>query len=133
MKQYEISNLYVIKIGEFIFFCEKHLENTYKDIFTDEIFNKETINFVRPMEDLYELEVMKKMLAGEKMILTKRELLIKFAKVNSFYFERIASHNRVYDLLKEKEEYLKVFKEFSEKYPEKAKEIAKKTLKYKGD
>ena len=102
MKEYEISNLYVIKLGEFIFFCEKHLDNTYKDIFTDEIFNRESINFVRPMEDLYELEVMKKLLAGEKLILTKRELLIKFAKVNSYYFERIASHNHVYDMLKEK-------------------------------
>lgn len=133
MKKYDLFNLYVVEFDGIKYICERNIDdNQYNDIFIIKKFNKEDIENIQPLSDYYEILVMKSYLTDEKVYLFKDELLLKFLKINSYNLYKENRNNCVDNIIKKQKEYLELFKELSIKNPEKAKEIARKSLQRSG-
>ena len=134
MKKYNVFDLYVIKNDDYYFICEKLVDETiYREIFTKEKINVLDKQNIEYLKDYYSLLSVVNYTTCEPLMLTKKELLIKYAEINSSYIEREKQYNSSYKkMIEEQDEYLKAFKELSEKNPEKAKQIAIESLKRTG-
>lgn len=125
MKKYSIFDLYVVKIEEYYFICEKtYKENTYKEIFTKEEFKVLDIENIKPLKNYYSLFEIQNYKTGAELKLTKKALLIRYAQINSAQIERRKQHNNNEDLIKGMDNYLFYLKELAKNDPEKAKEEA---------
>lgn len=130
MKKYNIYELNVVKDEIYYFICEKmYDDNTYREIFTKKVIKVKNMENVQPLTKWYSVLSIMNYKTGEYLKLTKRALLIKFAEINAFY---ISERKKYVDFREKQEEYLEKFKELSENNPEKAKEIAIKSLQKSG-
>ena len=133
MKKYNVFELRVVKADDYYFICEMINEKTYKEIFTNEQIKISISENVEPLTDYYLIPTIKSYITGEPLMLTRKELLIKYAEINSSYIERKKQYNSNYEtFIKEQEEYIKVLKELAKNDPEKAKELARKDLQRTG-
>lgn len=134
MKKYNVFELWVVKVDDYYFICEKLFDDkTYREIFTKEKIKMLDSQNIEPLKNYYSLLAIMNYTTGEPLMLTKKELLVKYAEINSSHIERKKQHNSNYKtFIKEQEEYIKAFKELAEKNPEKAKEEAIANLRRTG-
>ena len=134
MKKYNVFELWVVKANDYYFICEKLFDDkTYREIFTKEKIKVLDSQNIEPLKNYYSLLAIMNYTTGEPLMLTKKELLVKYAEINSSHIERKKQHNSNYEtFIKEQEEYIKALKELAEKNPEKAKEEAIKSLRRTG-
>lgn len=130
MKEYNVFNLYVVNVEGYSFICKKLNNSVYEEVFTKEKF--ENIENVEPLRKYYSLFVIKKYISGNSLMLSNKELLIKYAEINSFNIEKKKSYNNISDTIRSMDEYLEALKKLAEKDPDKAKEIALEDLKRTG-
>lgn len=92
------------------------------------------MHYVKPLSEYYSLLAVMNYTTGEPLILTKRELLIKYAEINSPYIERRKQHSsRNYmATIKEQDEYIKALEQLAKENPDRAKELALESLKRTG-
>ena len=134
MKKYNVFDLWVVKADDYYFICEKLFdENTYREIFTKEKVEVLDNENLEPLKNYYSLLVIMNYVTGEPLILTKKELLVKYAEINSSYIERRKQYNSNYEIIiREQDEYIKALKELGEKNPERAREEAIESLRRTG-
>lgn len=135
MKKYNVFNLYIVKEDDYYFICEKGIkEHTYIEIFTHKTLKYPNMHYVKPLSEYYSLLAVMNYTTGKPLILTKKELLIKYAEINSPYIERKKQHrSRNYTArIKEQEEYIKALEQLAKESPDKAKELAIESLKRTG-
>ena len=88
---------------------------------------------IEPLKNYYSLLAIMNYTTGQPLMLTKKELLIKYAEINSSHIERKKQHNSNYvTFIKEQEKYINALKELEEKNPEKAKQIVIENLQRTG-
>lgn len=129
---YDLFNLYLVLVDGIKYICEKTYDDNYREIFTSQVFNNVNKENVQDLEDYYEILAMKSYISGEYVFLKKDELLIKFAELNSYNIYKNNKNNYIDNIHNERKEYLELFNELSKKKPEKAKEIAMRTLERSG-
>lgn len=114
MEKYNVFKLYVIKCEGIKYICKK-INDKYIDIFFYEEI--ETINNdnIKYLSSYYIAETAQKLARGEEFILSKKELLIRFASLNSFEFYRNNLNREIKEELNYQEDYLNAFNEFIEK------------------
>lgn len=134
MKKYNVFELYVVKEDNYYFICEKGIkEDTYIEIFTHKIIKNPNVHYIKPLSRWYLPLALMNYSIEKPLILTKKELLIKYAEINSPYIERRKKLSSNYEtFIKEQEEHIKALKELAEKNPEKAKEEAIASLRETG-
>jgi len=133
MKRYSVFRLFVIKKGDYYFICENIGEYLYREIFTNEKFKVLNNENIEALRNYYSFLAIMNYATREPLMLTKKELLIKYAEINSPYIEKIRQHNMCYEkLIEEQDKYIEALKELSEKNPEKAKKLAIESLKRTG-
>jgi len=134
MKKYNVFNLYVVKEDDYYFICEQGIkEHTYIEIFTHKILKYPNMHYVKPLSEYYSLLAVINYTTGEPLILTKRELLIKYAEINSPYIERRKQHSSSYKkMIEEQDEYIKALEMLAKENPDRAKELALESLKRTG-
>lgn len=134
MKKYNVFQLLVVKVGDYYFICEKLFDDkTYREIFTKEKIKMLDSQNIEPLKNYYSLLAIMNYTTREPLMLTKKELLVKYVEINSSHIERKKQHNSNYEtFIKEQEEYIKALKELAEKNPEKAKEEAIASLRRTG-
>lgn len=127
MKKYSVFDLYVVNVDEYYFICEKgYRENIYVELFTKEKFKVLDDNNIRSLKNYYSLFEVMNYKNGEELLLTKKELLIRYAHLNSAQIERRKDSRD--DLIKCMDNYLMNLKEFAKYNPEKAREEAMNSL-----
>lgn len=126
MKKYNVFNLCVVNFENYFFICEKLCdEGMYREIFTGDRIKVLDDEKVEPLKNYYSLLAVMSYTTGKPLMLTKKDLLKKYAEINSYYIELRKQHNSYYeDVIKEQEQYIKALKELNDKNPEKAKEVA---------
>lgn len=125
MKKYNVFELWVVKAEDYYFICEKLFDDkTYREIFTKERIKVLDSKNIEPLKNYYSLLAIMNYTTGESLMLTKKQLLVKYAEINSLHIERKKQHNNYEIFIKKQEEYIKALKELAEKNPEKAKEEA---------
>ena len=134
MKKYDVFFLHVVNVEENLFICTKMLDGeTYKEVFTGEKFKKIESKYVEPLWHYYSLLTIMNYKTKEHLMLSKKDLLLKYASLNSSNIE-LNKHN-IYDnngFLKRQQENLEGLKKLNEVEPELAKEYAKKSLQGSG-
>ena len=127
-KKYNVLELYVVKIKEYYFICEKLDNNIYREIFTEEKFQILNNENVESLGDYYRMLVIKSYLTNEELMLSKLDLLVKYAELNAVSIVKDREKKSLEDFLQFQKEYLETLKELKEKNPEIAKKIAVDTL-----
>lgn len=123
MKKYSVFYLYVVNVDEYYFICEKgYRDNLYVELFTKEKFEVLDENNVKPLKNYYSLFEVMNYKTGEELLLTKKELLIRYAHLNSTQIERRKNYHD--DLIRGMDNYLMNLKEFAKNNQEKAREEA---------
>lgn len=126
MESYNVFKLYVVRNYDIYYICKKNNEK-YIDIFFNEEI--ESNNDVEYLASYYMVETMKKLAIGEDFILSKKDLLLKFSSLNSYKMYKDKQESYPWGLIEYQDEYLKAFKELSEKRPDIAKKIAEEKIK----
>lgn len=135
MKKYNVFNLYVVKKDDYYFICEKGIkEHTYIEIFTHKTLKYPNMHYVKPLSECYSLLAVINYTTRKPLTLTKKELLIKYAEINSPYIERRKQHSssNYKARIQEQEEYIKALEQLAKENPDKAKELAIESLKGTG-
>lgn len=138
MKKFNLFNLYVIENDNHKFICELDIsKNLYIEIFTREIIELENNKEMEPLTRYYSpLQMIKyynNLETKETLMLTEKELLIKYIDINKKIIDKFDHYNQNIDkVLNEQEEYLKKFKKLMKNNPELAKELALESLKKSG-
>lgn len=129
MKKYDVFFLYVVRRENNLFICTKMLDGeTYKEIFTGEKLKNIHNNDVEPLWHYYSLLTIINYKTKEHLMLSKKDLLLKYASLNSSHIE-IDKHKNQYErILTRQQENLEGLKKLQEVEPELAKEYAKKSL-----
>lgn len=117
MKKYNVFELWVVKVDDYYFICEKLLdEKTYREIFTKEKIKVLNIENIEPLKNYYSLLAIMNYTTGESLKLTKKELLEKYAEIHAYHVEIKKQYNSNYEtLIKEQEEYQQALKEVEKK------------------
>ena len=134
MKKYDVFFLYVVKVDDNLFICTKMLDDiTYKEVFTGEKLKNIEAKDIEPLWHYYSLLSIMNYKTKEHLMLSKKDLLLKYASLNSSNIE-LNKQNR-YDsngFIKKQQEHLEGLKKLQEVEPELAKEYAKKSLQRSG-
>jgi len=125
MENYNVFKLYVLENDGIYYICKKE-EEKYIDIFFGGEIEQNDIQY---LASYYMVETMQKLAKGEEFILSKKELLLKFASLNSYKIYRAKEESYPWDYIKYQEDYLKAFKELSNIRPDLAKKIADEKIK----
>jgi len=128
MGNYNVFKLYVIKSEGIKYICEK-INDKYIDIFFYEEIETIYNDDIKYLSNYYISEINKKLSKGEELILSKKELLKKFALLNSFEFYRNNLNRDIKEELTYQEDYLNAFKEFIQKRKDIAKQNVNKYIK----
>ena len=89
MKKYNVFELWVVKADDYYFICEKLFDDkTYREIFTKEKIKMLDSQNIEPLKNYYSLLAIMNYTTGELLMLTKKELLVKYAEINSSHIER---------------------------------------------
>lgn len=115
MKKYNVFELWVVKVDDYYFICEKSFDDkTYSEIFTKEKIKMLDSQKIEPLKNYYSLLAIMNYTTRESLMLIKKELLIKYAEMNSSHIERKKQHNSNYEtFIKEQEECKKALKELT--------------------
>lgn len=127
MTKYNIFDLWVIKVEEYYFICEKEFDKTYREIFTKEKIKDVKMEDILPLDDYYYPFIYNN---GKSLMLSEKELLIKYAFINSSHIERKKEklrHN-YNEYIKEIDNYIEELKEVEETDKEKNMNINGKSL-----
>ena len=89
MKKYNVFELWIVKIKDYYFICEKLIdENTYREIFTKEKFKLLDNEKVEPLKNYYSLFSIMNYSTRKPLMLAKKDLLMKYAEINSSHIKR---------------------------------------------
>ena len=122
MEKYNVLDLYVVKMDNYYFICEKLVEDDmYKEIFTNDEFKVEKNQKVEPLKNYYKLLVIKSYAVNESLMLNKKELLLKYAQLNSEHIERDKRNETLESLSSDVKEYIKDLNKFAKNNSEHAK------------
>ena len=132
MEKYNVFKLYVVKIIDNYFICENVYNNIYKEIFTNEKFQVLNSKNVESLTNYYSILGTMNYSTGEPLLLSKIELLLKYAEINAFSIAKKKQMTSCMDFIEYQNEYLKALKECRENNPEMAKQIAIESLRKSG-
>ena len=94
MKKYSVFSLYVVQVGTgkraHYFICEQQIlfSNTYIEIFTKQKIKLDNEVFVKRLSDFYSILERCNFSTGEVLMLTKKQLLLKYIEINNYYTEK---------------------------------------------
>lgn len=103
MKKYSVYSLFVIQVGTGkqarYFICEQPIlfSNVYREIFTKQKIKVDNEFFVKRLSDFYSILERCNYSTGEVLMLTKKQLLLKYIEINNYYTEkRIEEKHKVH-------------------------------------
>lgn len=94
MKKYSVFSLYVVQVGTgkraHYFICEQPnlFSNVYREIFTKQKIKVENDFFVKRLSDFYSILERCDFSTGEVLMLTKKQLLLKYIEINNYYTKK---------------------------------------------
>lgn len=133
MKKYSVFELWVVKVDDYYFICEKtYKKGMYKEIFTDEKFEVLDEKNIEPLKNYYSLFERINYTTGEILLLTKKELLVRYAEINYHQIKLRKQHDNSENLSKGLSEYLEGLKELAKINPKLAREEAMTSLRRTG-
>ena len=135
MKKYNVFNLYVIEKDNYKFICEKVIDNEYKEILTNEKIIIEQNNKIEELANYYSILSLGFYKDGKilnPLMLTKKDILTKYIKLNQKVVSRLSVNDNVDDFLKRQEEELRGLKILAKECPNLAKKKAIEKLQRSG-
>lgn len=130
MKKYSVFDLFVINKDEVNFICLESLTpNQYIEFFTNEKINLEENMSIESLTEYYSLLAVKNYTTGQPLKLDKKSILLKYIEINQkHYNEKIDLE----EVIESQEKYLEEFNKLKELDPQRAKEVALKSLRKTG-
>lgn len=131
MKLYNVFNLYVIKKENIYFICKKdYHKDTYIEFFTKDKIKVKDKNDVKLLSDYYTLFVIMNYKTKQPLMLTRKQILLKYIEINEKVIDKKENYNKRIDgILNNIDSSLNDFKLLVEKDPNSAKIMSMEEIK----